>query len=305
VKSTVIRHNIKTVASVAVFFCVLALVQGGDAMASPEFGASAQAEYDSNILPEADTTTQNSGDWALAKSAFVGWESSKGAGPDWQARYDYSATSWQQAVEFDTDIHSAYLRASYNRAAHTTDLVGLIARADLEGKTFMHIRRLSPAWGYFFTDRLYVRGQLDIGDKRFQLYPERDATQLGGRATVYWMFNRTLNYLSLRTVFRHEDTRSEPFGYDAINTRLRWKLRSGKVKYYLQGSLERRRYEAVWSEIGERRQDDRLRISAGLKWAIGRGFTFEGDIGGDEYHSNLPVADYRQFRLNSELSWKF
>ena len=113
-KSTVIRHNIKTVASVAVFFCVLALVQGGDAMASPEFGASAQAEYDSNILPEADTTTQNSGDWALAKSAFVGWESSKGAGPDWQARYDYSATSWQQAVEFDTDIHSAYLRASYN-----------------------------------------------------------------------------------------------------------------------------------------------------------------------------------------------
>ena len=77
------------------------------------------------------------------------------------------------------------------------------------------------------------------------------------------------------------------------------------MKYYLQGSLERRRYEAVWSEIGERRQDDRLRISAGLKWAIGRGFTFEGDIGGDEYHSNLPVADYRQFRLNSELSWKF
>lgn len=304
-KSTVIRHNIKTVASVAVFFCVLALVQGGDAMASPEFGASVQAEYDSNILPEADTTTQNSGDWAWGAGAYIGWESDSSSPVDWQARYDYSATRWQQAVEFDTDLHTGFIRVGVNRGDYTSDMVVLMARADLQGKPFMQIRRLSPALGYFFTRKFYVRAQLDIGDKRFMLYPERDAKQLGARANLYWLLSRTRNYLSLRTIYRNEDTTVAPFGYESFNTRLRWKYRPNDIAYRLQGSWEVREYESVWQDIGERRQDNRFRVEAGVDWPLGKGFSLHGQVGRDLYRSNLVIADYQQYRFNTELSWEF
>jgi len=300
------RQKIKRAAAYAVaLFCVAGVLSSSPALAGAEFGVSIVSEYDSNILPEADITTQNQGDWATGTSGYLGWESKYKNGFEWQGRYEYSATRWEQATAFDTDLQTGYIRFGYNSGPHTSDLVALMATADLQGQPFMTLRRLSPAYGYFLSSKWYLRTQLDIGDKTFELYPERDATQLGARASLFWMLNRTQNYLSLRGVFRNEDTRTEPYGYQSFNTRLRWKYRIGELSLLTQGSWEIRNYEAVWTEIGERRRDNRIRVTAGLEYPLWWGLTVEAEAGRDMYHSNLAAADYQQYRFKSGLSWAF
>jgi hypothetical protein len=303
-KTAALKFKRVTAPAVALFF-VAGILNSGQVVAGPQFGASVVSEYDSNILPEADITTQNQGDWATGTSGYLGWKSKSQSGYEWQGRYEYSITRWQQAPEFDTNLQTGYLRLGYNKGAYTSDLVALIAYADLEGQPFMALRRLSPAFGYFFSSQWYVRAQVDIGDKTFELYPERDATQLGGRANVFWLINRTRHYISLRGVFRNEDTRSEPFGYKSVNSRLRWKYRVGELSLMAQGAWEVRHYEAVWTDIGERRKDNRIRLNAGFEYPLWWGVTLEADAGRDIYQSNLPTADYKQYRFKLGVSWDY
>jgi|TARA_B110000211_G_scaffold117742_1_gene136368 hypothetical protein len=302
---TVILNCKRASAYAAALFCVAGTLSSAPVIAGPELGAAVVTEYDSNILPEAGITTQNQGDWATGTSAYLGWESKIKRGFEWQGRYEYSATRWQQAAEFDTDLQTGYLRLGYNRGAHTTDLVALMASADLQGQPFMTLRRLSPAYGYFLTSQWYVRAQVDIGDKTFEIYPERDANQLGARANVFWLLNRTSHYVSLRGVFRNENTRSEPYGYQSFNSRLRWKYRVGDLSLMAQGAWEVRSYEAVWTDIGERRRDNRIRVSTGLEYPLWWGMTLEAEAGRDMYQSNLPAADYQQYRFKLGLNWDY
>lgn len=278
------------------------------ALAELQLGAAAMAQYDSNVLTDDEVTLQTTAATGTKLSAFAGYG---GRLPDsipgnlqWQGRYDVSKSSWQNVTGYDSLLQSGYLRLS-RKGRFSPEVSLLMADAQVEGQDFLELKRVSPAIGYLWSSDWYGRAQLDLSQKTFAQYPERDSDQLRARLMLYWLMDKTRRYLSVQAGIKREDASDPLYSYQAFTGRLRWKDTFGPVRWDIGMKTELRQYDEIRESLGEERQDQRYRFSTGVEWPIAAGFSFVAEAGHDIYRSNLDVADYSQNRLEAGIEWEY
>jgi len=275
------------------------------AQADFKAGVAASSQYDSNVLPDPELVDGRvSAAWGQKYSAYMAL--SADIDKRWQlvGRYDLSRSVWNDVSGYDSRIQSGYLRLS-RRGIWSPEVVLLGADAHVEGRDFMQLRRISPALGYLLSKRWYLRTQLDLSDKHFQDYAERDSRQLHGRLLAFWLLDGTRRYLSVQGGLKQENADDDLYSYQAWVGRIKWKQRLVVMDSWFSVKAERRMYDTVRLSLGEERQDMRWRLASGLSWPLGAGIEMTGEVGRDMYHSNLDVADYAQNRLEVGIRWDY
>ncbi|WP_300427582.1 hypothetical protein [uncultured Thalassolituus sp.] len=274
--------------------------------AAAEFqaGVSLLAEYDSNVLPDPDSETDSVAAWGARQSAYFGLEGHWPQRVEWQGRYDVSQSVWQDVEGFNSLMQSGYLRVSRD-AAFSPELAILAADVSVDNVDFMQLMRITPALSTLVGSTWYFRGQLDLSQKTFVDYPERDAQQVYGRVLAYWLFDKTRRYLSMQLGAKREEAEQDLYSYWGSVAGLKWRQKMKSLQWTLVLKSEQRDYDEIRSSLGEPRQDRRVRISSGLEWTLGAGFSVAAEIGYDHYQSNLDVADYAQNRAEIGLSWDY
>jgi len=268
-------------------------------------GVQLSAQYDSSVLPDpelTDATTQAA--WGQKFSGYIGADTMLSERWRVQGRFDHSRSQWQDITGYDSDIQSGFIRLS-RRGVWSPELALLAADAHVDGRDFLQLRRVSPAFGYLISPRWYLRLQGDISDKQFNDYPDRDSQQVRVRSTLYWLMDKTDRYLSLQGGIKRENAKADLYSYDAFLSRLRWKQAVGSWFWFLTLKTEYREYQQERVSLGEARQDMRWRLSSSVEWPLSVGFRLTVEAGHDIYHSNLDVADYSQNRFETGLHWDY
>lgn len=268
---------------------------------------SAGLEYDSNVAVDPVDLTSGLGDVAQTLKLALGYEQNLGSSWEVNGSYRLSDSQWQTYHEYDTRLHIGSLGIKRRSGRHTADLTASYAQAELAGQPFLQLQRLTPAVGWLINREWYWRNQLNLNQKRFRNYPDRDSDGVAVRSQLFRFFDRTRYYLSFNGMLRQESANNDIYSYQAggLNLALKrdWQLWGQAMTTTLSAGAEQRDYVGVRSDIGQARSDWRYQTRLENQWQLAEHWQLALSLGYDDLRSNLDAANYHQYQGELTLSW--
>lgn len=282
---------------------LIPLLTYNNAYASIDASVEWGLEYDSNVLANNQLTNDYDSDFSNRLSLAIG------ADYHWQnvvriqGQYQYSQTRWLEASQYDTDIHTGFLRISDRDGAWIREGIFLHAQAQIEGQDFLTLKRLSPALSVFPSKHWYLRGQFDVGEKTFPQYTNRDGFFYGIKPSAYWLINKMQHYVKVQLETKQEKIDDEQYDYQSYSTVASWNYKFHKTKITLETEIEDKQYDDPWPSIADQRQDTRYKTKIKIQQNVSQHFTVKTEIGYDENQSNLASSNYDQVRWLLKLKY--
>lgn len=268
---------------------------------------SAGLEYDSNVAVDPVDLTSGLGDVAQTLKLALGYEQNLGSSWEVNGSYRLSDSQWQTYSEYDTRLHIGSLGLKHRSGRRTADLTASYAQAELAGQPFLQLQRLTPAVGWLINREWYWRNQLNLNQKRFSNYPDRDSDGVAVRSQLFRFFDRTRYYLSCNGMLRQESANNDIYSYQAggLNLALKrdWHLWGQAMTTTLSAGAEQREYVGVRSDIGQARSDWRYQTRLENQWQLTGHWQLALSLGYDDLRSNLDAANYHQYQGELTLSW--
>ncbi|QIZ82913.1 hypothetical protein HF888_01095 [Bermanella marisrubri] len=286
------------------------LVLGGSLFYKPaqaSIGASLEwgLEYDSNVLSNNQLNNDYDSDFSnrlsIALNADYHWQNVVRV----QGQYQYSQTRWLEASQYDTDIHTGFLRISDRDGAWIREGIFLHAQAQIEGQDFLTLNRLSPALSVFANQSWYLRTQLDMGEKTFAQYTNRDGYFYGIKPSAYWLMNKMQHYVKVQLETKQEKIDDEQYDYQSYSAVASWNYKFHETKLTLETEIEEKQYDNLWPSIADQRHDTRYRTKIKIQQNVSQHFTVKTEIGYDENQSNLASSNYDQVRGLLKLKYEW
>lgn len=269
--------------------------------ASVEWGL----EYDSNVLSNNQLNNDYDSDFSnrfgIALNGDYHWQNVMRI----QGQYQYTQTRWLEASQYDTDIHTGFLRISDRSGAWIREGILLHAQAQIEGQDFLTLNRVSPALSVFANKTWYLRTQLDIGEKTFPQYSNRDALFYGLKPSAYWLINKMQHYVKLQLDISQENVDDKQYNQQSYSGKLSWNYKLNNTKITLETELEEKQYNNPWPSISDQRQDTRYKSKIKIQQNVSKHFTVKTEIGYDENQSNLASSNYDQIRGLLKLKYEW
>lgn len=262
-------------------------------------------EYDSNVLSNNQLNNDYDSDFSNRLGIAIGGDYRWPGVLRLQGQYQYSQTRWLEASQYDTDIHTSFLRISDRKGEWIREGILLHAQAKIEGQDFLILNRISPALSYFPSRQWYLRTQLDIGEKKFPQYSNRDAIYLGIKPSVYWLINNMQHYLKLQFNAKQENVCDNQYDYQSYGASASWNIKFSDIKVTLETELEEKQYATLWPSIAEQREDTRYKSKIKIQQNVSSDFIVTTEVGYDKNESNLASSNYDQVRglLKIKYEW--
>ncbi|CBL45801.1 Hypothetical protein HDN1F_22180 [gamma proteobacterium HdN1] len=265
-------------------------------------------EYDSNVGIEEADITSGVGDSASDLSLGISYDH-KIDHVNLSASYQLQDTRWQEYAEFNSQLHIGVLRAGYQMGVQGVDFSLAQAYGQVDGKDFLRLTRASPAYSRLIGNRWYVRTQADFSRKDFSQYDSRNSDSFAGNLYLYRFLDRTRFYLSGQMQLKSERAANEIYSYSGALAKIQikrdFRIFDKKLSSRLHARIETRDYEGWRSDIRAARQDLRYRVAFENELAFNRHWQLQAKLQQEWFDSNLPVADYRQWRASLGLVWEF
>lgn len=279
--------------------------------AQAEFSAELAAglEYDSNVAVDSIDSTSGLGDWSRNLNVALGASGRWSANWEWNGRYQGYDSQWQNYSQYDTQMHTGLGKVTYKSSHFINELAGVYAQADVNGQAFLTMRRISPATGSFIGQQWYWRAQYDRTQKQFVDYPLRDSDGDAVGLYLYRFLDKTRHFISANVQLKREQTPDDIYQYQGGIVRLGWKrawqVGADTVSTQIKARYEMRQYDGIRSDILAARHDDKIRLSADLDWQMTPRWSAQFELIRDWNESNLQAADYKQFRIDSRIRWRY
>lgn len=262
-------------------------------------------EYDSNVLSNNQLNNDYDSDFSNRFGVAIGGDYQWQGVLRLQGQYQYSQTRWLEASQYDTDIHTSFLRISDRKGAWIREGILLHAQAQIEGQDFLILNRISPALSYFPSRQWYLRTQLDIGEKKFPQYSNRDAICFGIKPSIYWLINNMQHYVKLQLDAKQENVSDNQYDNQSYSATASWNVKFSDIKITLETELEEKLYDTSWPSIAQQRQDTRYKSKIKIQQNVSNDFTVATEVGYDKNESNLATSNYDQVRGLLKLKYEW
>lgn len=279
------------------------------AQASAQDGArvvvEAGVEYDSNVAIEEADLDAREGDGAAVFALDA----------------DYWLVEDRLRVGYNFDQRAYFSLKDFNQQIHRPS-IGLRHRSGplrfgLD-YTYAHVRRGGDALFDLHTLTPSVAGRLDGGgqwrayysyaERTFDRSPSRDAEvqRLGGSFRQALGGRRSLTFTGrLET----EDAIDPALDFDGyllgVAFRAPFPVAGRRGEFELGSTFRRRDYDNITPSIGERREEDRLTLSAAATLPLAQRLGLRGEYRYTDRDSNFAVADYTENRVSLRLVYTY
>lgn len=298
----------KLLRSAVVFSCALSAPK---LLAQTAFSGAIGAgyEYDSNVSVDELEQASNLGDQALVSSLDLAVDTEFNDSTEASLSYGYSRVDYQTFDALSRETHMLGANLSADIEPVTVGLNYFYISALLDGSDFLTYQRISPSVSGFLSKRWFLRGAYVHGEKEVSRRQGRNAINDGLELDSYYFWRGLRRYFNIGYTYRMEDSQAPRFDYTAHQMKVRFVQRIelvGKLATLELGArYEVRDYSSPTLSIGERRDDDRMRVKLELEVPLGTRFQWLVYTGYSDYASNLPSADYDQTLIGSRLEFLF
>ena len=265
--------------------------------------------YDSNVATDVADTNAGLGDVARNLSLGIGYDTKINDHWSISSTYRLNDTHWHTFHEFDSQMHIALLRIGNQQQRLNSDFSLIHAYGSVAGKDFLSLNRLSPGLGYLINSHWYIRSQVDVSDKTFALYEQRNGHAFAASLYLYRFIDRTRFYVTAHAQLKQEHTQDDVYAYQASIFKLQlkrdWSLFNFQGSSRLKARYEKRQYAGIRSAINAARKDHRWRVALQSDLQLNKQWKITSNLQGDWFSSNVAAAHYDQERIQIGLGWEF
>lgn len=270
---------------------------------------SVGTEYNDNLSVPQLETFANRSDMAgtVDGNLALSWQATPRV--SLETSYAYTLTDYQDLDAYDLELHLLSAGAAWDVAGLTLGGDYYFATADLGDNSFLDLDQVILHASRQFGETWFLRGAVNLIDKDFVRFNERDADNNGIGIDVYRFFNEGRSNLTLGYGYEDEDTRGPSFDYQADTIRLglnhRFLLASREATLQLGYRLQDRDYANATPSIGRPRDDRQQVLNAGLELNLTGGLAVLTRWEHGNFDSYLPSADFDENRISAQLKYAF
>jgi Surface lipoprotein assembly modifier len=270
--------------------------------------AAIGAEYDSHVSAEPNDVTTSRGDKAALLSASATFKLVNTKPVTLRVGYDFDQTLYEDATDFDLQIHALSAGASLRKGKATLGVDYRFSHFRMNGDRFLDLHSISPSVAGFVSRRIFVRTALTYSEKSFATAVTLNAKTYAANVDVYRYFARRRGYIAVGGRYDYEDTAGLAFKYHGFQTNVRVQvpvsLFKQAARVRVSYAYNQRDYRYDTASIGAPRKERRSTFAATLEAPLSRHLTIQPQFRYVDRASNVAIADYREHVMSLSLRYR-
>ena len=226
-----------------------------------------------------------------------------------QIQYQFRQRDYQQAENFNTQIHQAAVDLKYRLDLATIGVSHYYNHVILDREALLDLSLTQVYAAKMVTDHTYLRGAYQKTSKQFDAFTERDASGDTLMLDSYWFFNNHQSHLSAGLSFGDETARDPQFNFDDKSLRVGWQHQTSLLSFpatvWANIQYRQRQYQRMSEQHADVRQERSTDAALGLRWEWNDTFGSEIRLENKSTHANIAEFDVQQFRSQLLLKAKF
>lgn len=267
------------------------------------------AEYNSNLtVDELDLGSELSGMVTNIDASFD-WTIQPAEDQQFIFGYNIFQSLNEEYSEFDIRSHGLNLGYEWSPNDLSLGLDYAYYDTALDGEDLLTLQFITPSVSYMLSDSSLLRLAVNLMDKRFDVFTERDADTQGLNLSYYYFYNQAQSYLRWSIATQDEDAVSDELDFSAWVYSMSFSTPAEDLldgaKFKASAQYTDRDYDNLTEAIAAIRTEQWTQVKLSLEWPLGSNIDLITAAEFNDRSSNLPSADYTENRFLIDVRFSF